>query len=152
DGRLAGVAGGGDEGDARVAGEVAVVGGGGFRGELVEAPAHRHGGDARLAGRVIDGGEDVHVAVAVGLDQQDVGRRRDCVRPLHVQGHFHRPVGVGSGCAQLDLGEAPRGLVLEVRRVLVDEHLQVGGDVGVVKGVHDGDSLVATVAGDGAAG
>src|SRR5439155_11357924 len=99
DGRPAGVARGGHEGDAGMAGEVTVVGGGGFRGEFVEAPAHRHGGDARLAGRVIDGGEDVHVAVAVGFDQQDVGRRGDGVRPFHVEGYFQRPVGVGRGGA-----------------------------------------------------
>src|SRR5207302_11106454 len=88
DGRLAGVARGGDEGDAGVAGEVPVVGGGGFRRELIETPAHRHGGDARLSGGVIDRRQDVHVAVAVGLHEHDVGRRRDGVRPFHVQGDF----------------------------------------------------------------
>ena len=115
--------------------------------ELAAAPAHRH--DIRMGRRVLDGGEQVGIAVGAGLDQHDARRGRHGVRPLHVERLLELPT------ARRIAGRItrPAGLVDPRDRrggqpELGIERVQIGLDVRVVVGIDDGDRLAAARAGD----
>ena len=140
------VPGRGHEGDAGVSGRRREIGvEGRFAGELAAPPAHRHDGHARLTAGEVDGGQQVRAGIVVGLDQEDVGPRRDGVGPLDVERDLGGPAAVGGRRAApaplVDFGEGRVG-----QSELHVELVQVVGDVRVVEGVDDGDRLTATVA------
>src|SRR5205807_1193900 len=90
------VTGGGDVGDALVAGgggEGGVVGD--LAAEFTAAPAHRDDRHAGQAARGVDGGEQVAGRVVVRHHQVDRGAGGDGMGPLNVERDFAGPTAVG---------------------------------------------------------
>ena len=76
----------------------------GFSREFVDAPAHRNDGDRRQMTGGIDGREQVANVGRVGLDDNNVGHRRDDMGPFDVKRGLLRPddiAGRGSVAAVL---------------------------------------------------
>ena len=120
-----------------------------FTTEFAAAPAHRDGDDAGRVPRVVDRRHEVGHRIALRLDQQDIGRRRDRVGPFHVEGDLARPAGVG--CRQTRRSRLTHLCERGVRQPERDVELfEVIGNIWVVVGIDDRDRRSRAVARDAA--
>ncbi len=99
-------------------------------------------------------GDKIRIGTTGGFDQDEIGFRREGMRPLNVQRFFPLPgavggagaVGIGGGiigaAVLRDLGEGGR----IGQAILCVEDLQVGEGIGIVVGIDDGDGLAAAIA------
>ena len=154
---FAGIAGGGDEGDALVAGGGGEVGVElGFGGGFVAAEAHGDDRDAGLLTGEVDRGEEVGGAGVGRFDEHDRGAGGHGVGPFDVQRFFAFKVVIASaGGIDGREGSGGTGLADDFERGgrEAEGGVKTGKvrlDGGVVVGVDDGDGLTGTIAGNGA--
>src|SRR5439155_18753401 len=112
--------------------------------ELVRPVAVRDGGGVEGVGGCVDGGEEARQVGRPGFDQHELAVGADSGGHVEVEGDLLAPAHVArgqraGGARLVDLPEATAGRrargKAELRAVLG----QVGGGVGVVVGVDDGD-------------
>jgi len=107
--------------------------------QLMETTAH-----AVSAAGGIDSGHQVVIGGAGGFDEQDLGARRDGVRPLDVERGFHAPAAsTASETVPACLTTVSVGIAQAHGEV---EFMQIGNDGRCVVRVDDGDRLSRAVA------
>ena len=102
----------------------------------------------RVSGRVLLGGQQIAEAGRVRFDQQNLGARRDGVRPLDVEADLERPPRVNTRIRRttglVDLREATIPSGAGGKPVLAAEAAQVALSGRIIIGVDDRDRLPGT--------
>src|SRR5271156_860076 len=142
----AAIAGGREESDA---GGNEVIVQTALAGKFGRRPAHGNNRGA-VAHREIDAGEQVAQVIRRSFDEENLGLRRDGVRPFDIQRNFDRPVRVRGRLASagIQLAEAAVAGGAGRQVELLAENAQVVPGVGIVVSVHERDGLAGALVGD----